>query len=272
MQSLSWIDTVSAEIADIQSGEGVRGGFGLQCVAFVLCVARANSSIHEFSRLNLHPALNVTTQTYDRPRQRMVSEQVIARGIHDPRVIDAMLTVPRHKFVDPALAARAYQDCALPIGSGQTISQPYMVARMSQLLALKGDERVLEIGTGCGYQTAILSRLCRRVYSIERIQSLHERARSNLRAARHANVMLKCGDGLLGWEEYAPYDAVIVTAGGFASDVWLEQLKPGGVLLMPEGVDGAHRLVRRQKQAGRITETYFDLCTFVPLLGGVHHH
>jgi len=207
----------------------------------------------------------------ERPRQRMVSEQLIARGVTDQRVLDAMLSVPRHLFVDSALASRAYHDCALPIGSGQTISQPYMVARMSQLLELQGHERVLEIGTGCGYQTAVLSRLCRRVYSIERIQALHERARKNLRAARHANVMLKCADGRLGWEEYAPYDAIIVTAGGFASDVWLEQLKPGGLLLLPEGEGGSHRLVRRRKLNDGYSEEYFDACTFVPLLEGVNH-
>ncbi|GAV20921.1 protein-L-isoaspartate(D-aspartate) O-methyltransferase [Mariprofundus micogutta] len=209
---------------------------------------------------------------YERPRQRMVSEQLLARGVNDERVLDAMLTVPRHLFVDSALASRAYHDCALPIGSGQTISQPYMVARMSQLLELQGHERVLEIGTGCGYQTAVLSRLCRRVYSIERIQPLHDRARKNLRAARHANVMLKCADGRLGWEDYAPYDAIIVTAGGFASDVWLQQLKPGGVLLLPEGEGGDHRLVKRRKQANGYTEEYLDACTFVPLLEGVNHY
>ncbi len=213
-----------------------------------------------------------TKPSFDRPRQRMVNDQLIARGIDDERVLAAMLSVPRHIFVDSALASRAYQDCALPIGCGQTISQPYMVARMSQLLALEGNERVLEIGTGCGYQTAVLSRLCRRVYSIERIDALHRRARQNLRMARHANVMLKCGDGLEGWEEYAPFDAIIVTAGGFASDLWLQQLKPGGVLLLPEGKSGTHRLVRRRKQAHTITEEYFDACTFVPLLKGVNYH
>lgn len=201
----------------------------------------------------------------------MVAEQLVPRGIDDPRVLEAMSIVPRHLFVDPALASHAYQDSALPIGEGQTISQPYMVAKMTQLLELKGDERVLEIGTGCGYQTAVLSRLCKRVYSIERIESLHERARRNLRRARHANVMLKCGDGMLGWEEYAPFDAVIVTAGGFASDIWLEQLKDGGVLLFPQGDAGRHRLVRQRKQASNIIEEYFDACTFVPLLEGVNH-
>jgi len=210
--------------------------------------------------------------SFDRSRQRMVAEQLAGRGITDANVLAAMSAVPRHLFVDSALASRAYNDCALPIGSGQTISQPYMVARMTQLLELKGHERVLEIGTGCGYQTAILSRLCRRVYSIERIAALHARARQNLRAARHANVMLKCADGRMGWEEYAPFDAIIVTAGGFASDIWFQQLKTGGVLLMPEGNAGSHRLVRRYKQACGCKEEYLDACTFVPLLEGVNHH
>lgn len=201
----------------------------------------------------------------------MVSEQLIPRGIDDPRVLDAMSVVPRHLFVDAALASHAYKDASLPIGEGQTISQPYMVARMSQLLELKGSERVLEIGTGCGYQTAVLSRLCKRVYSIERIESLHERARQNLRKARHANVMLKCGDGMRGWEEYAPFDAIIVTAGGFASDIWLEQLKDGGTLLFPQGEGGQHRLVRRRKQGQQVVDEFFDACTFVPLLEGVNH-
>jgi len=211
--------------------------------------------------------------SFSRSCQRMVEDQLKARGISDERVLQAMAIVPRHLFVDAALAARAYHDCSLPIGEGQTISQPYIVARMSQLLELKGDERVLEIGTGCGYQTAVLSRLCRRVFSIERIQVLHERARRNLRQARLlTNVMLKCGDGRLGWEDYAPFDAIIVTAGGFASDVWLQQLKEGGVLLLPEGESGDHRLVRRRKQADGVSEEYFDACTFVPLLDGVSHY
>jgi len=198
----------------------------------------------------------------------MVEEQLIPAGIKDMRVLAAMAAVPRHLFVNDALISHAYQDSSLPIGEGQTISQPYMVARMSELLALNGSERVLEIGTGCGYQTAVLSRLCRRVYSIERIPALYEKARANLRRALHANVMLKCGDGLLGWEEYAPFDAIMVTAGGFASDVWMSQLKDGGVLLMPEGEAGEHRLVRRQKLSSGVKEDYLDVCTFVPLVGG----
>ena len=194
---------------------------------------------------------------------------MLTRGISDVRVIDAMLNVPRHMFVDAALASHAYQDSALPIGEGQTISQPYMVARMSQLLGLEGHERVLEIGTGCGYQTAVLSRLCRRVYSIERIPSLSERARCNLRAARHANVMLKCADGTLGWDEYSPFDAVLAAAGGDeVPSAWVDQLRDGGVLVMPVGRAGAHVLIRLRKRGRELIEERFDACSFVPLVAG----
>jgi len=208
-----------------------------------------------------------STLAFERPRRRMVSEQLLARGISDARVIDAMAQLPRHMFVDAALVSHAYQDSSLPIGEGQTISQPYMVARMSQLLELKGHERVLEIGTGCGYQTAVLSRLCRRVYSIERIASLSERARRNLRAARHANVMLRCADGTLGWDEYAPFDAVLAAAGGEAvPQAWLNQLRDGGVLVMPLGAGKAHELIRLRKRGNQFIEERFDACTFVPLV------
>ncbi len=202
----------------------------------------------------------------------MIAEQLVARGISDKRVIAAMEEVPRHLFVDAALSGHAYLDKSLPIGAGQTISQPYMVARMTQLLQLQGHERVLEIGTGCGYQTAVLSRLCRRVYSIERIPTLLERARANLRAARHANVMLKCADGTLGWEEYAPFDAILAAAGGEqVPDAWLRQLRDGGVLVMPVGGDGRHMLVRLTRRGSHVTEEHFDDCCFVPLVAGVRH-
>jgi len=210
-----------------------------------------------------------STLAFERPRRRMLESQIMARGISDARVLDAMLQVPRHMFVDAALASHAYQDSALPIGEGQTISQPYMVARMSQLLELQGHERVLEIGTGCGYQTAVLSRLCRRVYSIERISSLSERARKNLRAARHANVMLKCADGTQGWEEYAPFDAILAAAGGSEiPTAWVSQLCDGGVLIMPLGRAGAHVLIRLRKRGNELIEERFDDCSFVPLVAG----
>jgi len=199
----------------------------------------------------------------------MVTDQLLSRGITDTRVLDAMSQVPRHMFVDAALSSHAYQDSALPIGQGQTISQPYMVAKMSQLLELEGHERVLEIGTGCGYQTAVLSRLCRRVYSIERIPSLSDRARSNLRAARHANVMLKCADGMLGWEEYAPFDALLAAAASNEiPPAWLHQVRDGGVLVMPLGSGSSHVLVRLRKQGGSLIRERYDACTFVPLVAG----
>jgi len=202
----------------------------------------------------------------------MVVEQLLARGITDERVIAAMQEVPRHLFVDAALSGHAYLDKSLPIGAGQTISQPYMVARMTQLLRLRGCERVLEIGTGCGYQTAVLSRLCRRVYSIERIPELLERARANLRAARHANVMLKCADGTLGWSEYAPFDAILAAAGGErVPGAWLRQLRDGGVLVMPVGGAGRHILVRLTRRGTGVAEERFDDCCFVPLVAEVAH-
>ena len=209
---------------------------------------------------------------FERPRLRMVNEQLVAQGISDERVLEAMREVPRHLFVDSALGGHAYKDKSLPIGAGQTISQPYMVAKMTQLLELKGHERVLEIGTGCGYQTAVLSRLCRRVYSIERIPALMELARSNLRAARHANVMLKCDDGTKGWHEYAPFDAILAAAGGLhVPDAWMEQLCDGGLLVMPVGEHGQHILIRRTKSGSQFSEERYDDCCFVPLVNEVCH-
>jgi protein-L-isoaspartate(D-aspartate) O-methyltransferase len=202
----------------------------------------------------------------------MVEQQLVPRGITDPRVLAAMRTVPRHLFVEPAMSGYAYQDSALPIGEGQTISQPYMVAKMSQLLELKGHERILEVGTGCGYQTAVLSCLCRRVYSIERIPALYARARRNLRLARQANVMLKCGDGTLGWEEYAPFDAILAAAcGDRVPNAWMKQLRRGGLLVMPVNMNGTHILIRRRKCGEGYTEEHFDLCSFVPLVNEVTH-
>ncbi|MDX8390873.1 MAG: protein-L-isoaspartate(D-aspartate) O-methyltransferase [Mariprofundaceae bacterium] len=212
---------------------------------------------------------NYNDNNASRLRKRMVDEQIVARGIRDARVLEAMATVPRHLFVDHALISRAYRDSALPIGAGQTISQPYMVAKMTALLEVQESDRVLEIGTGCGYQTAVLARLCRRVYSIERIESLAEVAGRNLRAARQANVMLKCADGMLGWEEYAPFDAIIAAAGGgHVPNAWMQQLKVGGLLVMPVGEQGKHVLIRRKRLREGFVEERLDACSFVPLLGG----
>ncbi|MDQ6994208.1 MAG: protein-L-isoaspartate(D-aspartate) O-methyltransferase [Mariprofundaceae bacterium] len=211
---------------------------------------------------------SLPTLSFELPRRRMIENQLIPAGIQNQHVLDAMYHIHRHLFVDQALIARAYQDSALPIGAKQTISQPFMVARMTELLNLQGHERVLEIGTGCGYQTAVLSCLCQHVYSIERIEVLHQKAQQNLLKSNIHNVTLKCADGRLGWAEHAPFDAIIVTAGGFASDIWMQQLSKGGVLLMPEGEEGKHCLVRREKKSMGIEETYFNHCSFVPLLEG----
>ncbi|HEB51512.1 MAG TPA: protein-L-isoaspartate(D-aspartate) O-methyltransferase, partial [Desulfobulbus sp.] len=144
----------------------------------------------------------------------MVEEQLIPRGISDPATLAAMRTVPRHFFVEDAMQARAYGDHPLPIGSGQTISQPYIVALMTQALRLKGHERVLEIGTGSGYQAAVLSRLCERVYTIERIDALLRQARKVFDRLRYYNIVSRIDDGTIGWPDQAPFDGIVVTAGG----------------------------------------------------------
>lgn len=205
---------------------------------------------------------------YEVPRGRMVAEQVEQRGVSDPGVLRALSTVPRHRFVEEALAGRAYGDHPLPIGEGQTISQPYMVALMTQALELTGSERVLEIGTGSGYQTAVLSRLAAKVYSIERLKRLADRAVRTLDELGYYNVLVRVGDGSLGWPEEAPFDAVVVTAGGpEVPRVLLEQVAVHGRLVMPVG--DAHRQILRKgvrtPEGFRWTE--LGECVFVKLIG-----
>lgn len=205
---------------------------------------------------------------FDKARQRMVEEQIIVRGIRDPRVIEAMRKVPRHLFVEEALWDRAYGDHALPIGEKQTISQPYMVARMTAALDLTGAEKVLEIGTGSGYQTAILAELAARVCSIERVRSLFEKARASLNRLRYSNVAFKLFDGTYGWPEEAPFDAIIVTAG--APDIpWslVDQLKPGGRLVIPVGDRASQMLKKIVKSPDGLAATHLTGCVFVPLVG-----
>jgi protein-L-isoaspartate(D-aspartate) O-methyltransferase len=199
----------------------------------------------------------------------MVEEQVIARGIADQRVIDAMLKVPRHKFVEQALEGKAYQDAPLPIGEKQTISQPYMVAVMSEALALNGSETVLEIGTGSGYQAAVLALLADRVFSLERIPSLARRARKVLDECGFGKVNIRLADGTQGWQEMAPFDAILVTAG--APEVpqhYLDQLVVGGRLIIPVG-DQESQLLLRVTRTGEneYLEEKMLGCRFVPLIG-----
>jgi protein-L-isoaspartate(D-aspartate) O-methyltransferase len=201
-------------------------------------------------------------------RRAMVEEQIRKRGVADPRVLEAMLAVPRHEFVPAERAAEAYTDQPLPIGEGQTISQPYMVAAMAEALELTGAERVLEIGTGCGYQVAVLSRLAREVFTIEAHIPLAETAAQRLARLGFANVQVKAGDGTLGWPEAAPFDAILVTAAApSVPPPLVEQLAEGGRLVIPVGTPDFQELCRIRKREGRTTrEALFD-CRFVPLRG-----
>lgn len=208
------------------------------------------------------------TLDYAKARERMVKEQVIARGIRDLRVIEAMRKVPRHLFVEEALHGQAYGDCALPIGEGQTISQPYIVAYMSEALNLRGDERVLEIGTGSGYQTAVLAELAERVYSVERIRFLLERARKALDQAGCRNVLTRLFDGSYGWKEEAPFDAILVTAAApSAPPPLMEQLNVGGRMVIPIGAGDSQRLLRIHRGPGGFLEEDLKECHFVSLIG-----
>ena len=202
-------------------------------------------------------------------RRRMVEQQIAARGIEDPRVLDAMLNIPRHLFVEPGLRSHAYADSSLPIGEKQTISQPYMVAAMSAALELQGGERILEIGTGSGYQTAILARLAKRIYSIERISSLAARARKVLDQLQLSNINIKIGDGTIGWKDQAPFDGILVAAG--SPDIptgYLEQLDIGGKLVLPVGDREQQTLVRVIRlDDGQFKKEQLMGCRFVPLIG-----
>jgi len=208
----------------------------------------------------------------DIARKKMVQEQIVARGISDPRVIDAMLKVPRHIFVQEAMAAQAYSDSPLPIGEKQTISQPFMVALMTELLDLNGTEKVLEIGTGSGYQAAILATLADRVCTVERIRSLALRARKCLDSLKMFNVMLRINEGEgspIGWEEESPFDAIMVTAGApDIPDVLTDQLAIGGRMVIPVGNEIEQQLLKIVKNSDGSLETIRSVgCRFVPLIG-----
>jgi protein-L-isoaspartate(D-aspartate) O-methyltransferase len=201
-------------------------------------------------------------------RKRMVQEQLIPRGIKDPKVLDAFYKVERHKFVPENLIASAYEDFPLAIGEGQTISQPYIVALMSECLDLRGEEKVLEIGTGSGYQTAILAQLCQLVYSIERIESLARRAKNLLEELGYLNIKIMTGDGTLGWPKEAPFDRIIVTAASpRVPQPLIDQLKDPGKLILPLGDTFSQVLTVVEKKKGKIHSTEICGCVFVSLLG-----
>ena len=199
----------------------------------------------------------------------MVEQQLRPRGISDPRVLEAMGQTPRERFVPEAQRPFAYQDCPLGIGSGQTISQPYMVALMTESLNLTGDDRVLEVGTGSGYQAAVLARLAGWVYTVERVPELAESARRLLEELGVANASFRVGDGTLGWPEEAPFDRIMVTAGApHTPRRLLEQLGPGGQMVAPVGPGHVQTLTRfRRDEEGRESEEAICGCMFVRLIG-----
>ncbi|MFO7665433.1 MAG: protein-L-isoaspartate(D-aspartate) O-methyltransferase [Desulfobacterales bacterium] len=212
--------------------------------------------------------MNELALKYDRMREEMVKKQIETRGINDPRVIAAMLKVPRHLFVSDALRDQSYGDFPLPIGEQQTISQPYIVAEMTQALNLNKEDRVLEIGTGSGYQAAVLAEIAFRIYTIERIYLLYSKARSLFDRLRYHNIVMKYSDGSLGWESESPFDAIIVTAGSpEIPKTLLSQLAIGGRMVIPVGDQYSQDLVKLYRDVRGIHQTNLGGCRFVKLLG-----
>ncbi|MGD9162073.1 MAG: protein-L-isoaspartate(D-aspartate) O-methyltransferase [Desulfobacteraceae bacterium] len=206
-------------------------------------------------------------EPYEAQRNRMVKEQVIARGINDARVIRAMQRIERHLFVPAEYIQMAYRDGPLPIGYGQTISQPYIVAFMTDILKLKSDDRVLEIGTGSGYQAAVLAEICNSVFSIEVVPQLRERASSLLKKLGYDNILIKTGDGYKGWKEHAPFDAIIVTCSPTHIPKPLEeQLSEGGRMIIPVGERYIQQMVYLIKKDGKLHQEKVLPVSFVPMV------
>lgn len=206
--------------------------------------------------------------TSARTRERLV-ERLKSRGIRSRAVLERIRSVPRHIFVDEALASRAYEDTALPIGQGQTISQPYVVARMTEALLAVEPRNVLEVGTGCGYQTAVLAPLVETLYTVELVAPLLAQARERMRELGIANVRFRLGDGWKGWPRHAPYDGIIVTAAPEdVPEALLEQLAPEGRMVIPVGPRGRQQLVAITRKPERFEQTSLGAVSFVPLVGG----
>jgi len=201
-------------------------------------------------------------------RERMVKNQLIARGIKDERVLQVMGKIPRHLFIEDALYGEAYNDHPVPIGEKQTISQPYIVALMTEALELKENENTLEIGTGSGYQTAILAELSSRVYTIERIKSLLRNARKLLSQLGYDNILFKAFDGTLGWKEYAPFDAIMVTAGApHLAKPLIDQLADNGRMIIPVGDRYSQELIKVVRKGKELEQESLGGCRFVNLIG-----
>jgi protein-L-isoaspartate(D-aspartate) O-methyltransferase len=210
------------------------------------------------------------TDAFAERRARMVETQIVARGVRNPRVLDAVRSVPRHLFVDPPQREQAYEDHPLPIAGNQTISQPYIVALMTELLELQPGDRVLEIGTGSGYQSAVLGKLAKEVYSIEIVPELARSASQKLAELGYANVTVKEGDGYRGWPEHAPFDAIIVTAAPERiPQPLIEQLAPGGRMVIPVGGFFQELKVFRKGPDGKVTEKDILPVRFVPMTGEI---
>ena len=208
------------------------------------------------------------SKKYASRRREMVEKQIASRGVTDPLVLEAMNTVPRHLFVSAALVDSAYGDFPLPIGEGQTMSQPYIIAEMTQSLALKGHERVLEIGTGSGYQAAVLAQIVYKVYTIERNNTLFLQTRKLFDKLKYHNIVTRYSDGTQGWSQECPFDAIIVTAGGqMIPSPLVEQLSTGGRLVMPVGDNFSQELIRLEKTEDGIKRTNLGACRFVKLIG-----
>jgi protein-L-isoaspartate(D-aspartate) O-methyltransferase len=210
----------------------------------------------------------VRAPDYRLAREKMVKTQLISRGISNRRVLEVMGKVPRDAFVEEALVGEAYNDHPLPIGEKQTISQPYIVALMTEALEVSGKEKTLEIGTGSGYQTAILADLSRKVYTIERVRTLMIKARNILQELGYTNILFKAFDGTLGWKEYGPYDAIIVTAGApKIPQPLLDQLADGGRLVIPVGNRSSQEMIKVTNKKGNYIKKNLGGCRFVDLLG-----
>ena len=207
-------------------------------------------------------------QAYAGQRRKMVEEQILGRGIKDLSVMEVLSRVPRHLFVNSSLQHRAYGDCPLPIGENQTISQPYIVALMTQVLDLKGEERVLEIGTGSGYQTAVLAELASQIFTIERVKPLVKKTKELLEGLKYKNIVFKTFDGTYGWRDQSPFDAILISAATPSIPKSLiEQLADKGRLVAPVGERESQDLVVLNKNGNRVMERKIGSCKFVPLIG-----
>ena len=210
----------------------------------------------------------LSEENYKTLREKMVELQIKTRGVNEERILKSMKEIPRHLFVAEEQRIYAYEDFPLPIGAGQTISQPYMVALMTEALQLEGDEKVLEIGTGSGYQAAILSKLCREVYTTEKIESLALKAEKLFKELGYNNIKIKICDGTAGWMEHAPYDGIIVTAGApKIPNPLIEQLSDNGKIVIPVGGSFSQDLIVAEKIKGELVKKVICGCMFVPLIG-----